>query len=169
MRVALCEGEATDSGVLGERSRESIVVSFVSSEKSEETRPTASSLFSPLSLHSHFRRSLSLREQRSKSLALLQSQAKKSSMRGLLSAARRTGVLGKSNAASSPGPPACRVPSAGLGFPLLEAQQKAADRLHRRRRPLRRLPLRATAAAEPSSSTASAAPTHDSECGEDAD
>lgn len=97
-------------------------------------------------------------------------------MRSLLSAARRTGVLGKSNAAHRHPAgflPTRRMPSVGLGFPivssLLEAKTtSSSDRLHdaicrpHRRQQRRLTPQRATA---PSAASPASAPS-DSNAGE---
>jgi hypothetical protein len=165
--VALRGGDAAGGRVLEERRREGDgdIPSFDASEKDlERLSGKVKEKKSTASLPSHCRSLFPFR--------LPEEKKKSQAMRGLLSAARRTGVLGKNNA--SPGPaaaasgllPSRRVPSAGLGPPLasLSEAQKEADRSHRRRRP-RRLPPRAAAAAaaaEPSPA-ASAAPRDDSE------
>ena len=76
------------------------------------------------------------------------------SMRGLLSAARRTGVLGGNSASSPPQGllPSRRVPSAGLGPSLVAEARKTGEQRHRQQRrqqqqqQQRRLPPRAASA-----------------------
>lgn len=106
--------------------------------------------------------------------SLLSETWKKKEMRGLLSAARRTGVLGKPNASPAPIAPSnllpCRrVPSPGLRCPtasLREARKtaaaaSAADRLHHHRR--RRLPSSRATAPSSAASPAPAAPGDESQ------